>query len=63
MILLTWSHIYIDWGLLIAQVADVIIVFIKITDGISGVWNGLSNLFDLFLLVKTDNILIVYLIE
>ena len=62
MILSTFSHIYIEWDLLIAQVANVIIFFIKMTYVIF-LGGGGFYFWDCFCLSKTDNSLVLYFIE
>ena len=64
MILSTWSHIYIDCGLLISKMTDVILFFIKVIYSSFEGRNCLSSFCDLFCSRKTDNsILYIWLNE
>ena len=70
-IMSTFSHIYIDWYLVIAQVEDVLLVvnfsmwffFIEILYGIFCGGETGCPIIGIFFLRETDNNLIVYLIE
>ena len=63
MILSTFSQIYIDWNLIIAKVSDVILFFIKITDGIWGGGGAGCPISVIFLLRITNNSIFLYLIQ